>query len=1412
MGFGVETPDGAEVGNVVTEVVNGGVAEENGVRIGHFLIAIGEKDVTGMDHEETVEFIFESARPLELTFQKKKKTHKKKKKHHKKHSVEKETTKGETDDASGKEATVQQVEDRDEAGKAENKTEDPEKATATPDVEGDTADSKKAETPDAEAAEESPKPAEEGILASDEANAGPETAAANEKSKQDAAAEKPKEAAVEEKPKEDAVEEKPKVDVLEKKPKEGAPQEPVKSDNAATARVLSPEKKAEYESKAKTRVPRVQENCPETSTVLTFLQEMVEDETIPPGVVDDFLAAAEVSHDEIERKEILNLAINSWDKTKKDILGALQKIEAVAVERLADSHIETTQEVEKPPTPPKAESEIEWNDEESDEEHPEIEHIQEIVKSSMNRYVPMSKLRVDKNRSDYVERSWLLTADEDFADDPDPFEDSGNNADPEFRELAMESITKKYLKGLQTLHKAYSQMPGNDNSSHNKGINKTFDSLKNSKNRLGWVPFLRLCKDFNLITRENKILRNSRTGTGYEDIATVDLIIAGNWVGDEVVAVSKTGKLPILRDEAKAIFKRVAGKKSQYNYISIPQLMEVIFGIVLKAWPRMSAAPENHDRELWSDTALKVFQNVAKNPHDFRGQYRTLKEGGAVDRALRRIRRTKAEASQRSFLPSDVIIVQVMEDYKATPEELEAFEGEAEDEELFEEMKKGDQFRILALQNDDIGDDEEELDDDFEEWVPIPKDRNQKFGVQRLQGQYWLAQRITLGGKKIDDDYAHFEHRGIAPAAYLKVISVKKEKPLTEQTAATRIQKLARGSMLRIRRQRIWDNVTIIASMVRGQQQRKRYLRAKAARQLQASCVVERLLDKLPDFPKLYTMLERLNISNRRKAIDSTIAKSRGFVFAQGNFKDRSPGNIGKRDDMNKILMKDKQRVRRPAPRWNGPFAKGKPDRVRKDLPHHDPHMDAVQDLFSYGLQMLFKAYCATYGVKKLNKSPTFDRMKALQSTISLQGFAQLCADFKLLQPTFKGSKMCQLYVDDNGDHRFSHEGYMKFDRKYLQEKYQRWCVLHQDPNDTHTAIRDWKNLADILADLAWESYLRLGKNGEMMKGVTRAEVAAALYTRMSLAEDDVKHLVSTLMGYGRGMTFADGKHPGMKEKYVYQLMKYETKGASHPVDRMRMALHERKSRGMDIKALFTNLDAQSYGWEHPSGILKPENLWKALGIILEQGLISPVEWRREILPFLMGKFGSKENARASGVYQAASGIDYIKFSDWINEPLPDFHTDGHGHMIQQKRHRHRLEYHARAHKSKLRRNKYGDALGQMTDAELEAAEREEIANREVTPPVEFEDDDDLVGQAYGKHSGLHDHWDSEELDEQFKSLALPMVDQQLGNLAPGSPEKPSPKMLPVPPSMPPPQGGNRNYAQYASPLQKRVNPNTSLV
>merc|ERR1711871_1021117 len=103
---------------------------------------------------------------------------------------------------------------------------------------------------------------------------------------------------------------------------------------------------------------------------------------------------------------------------------------------------------------------------------------------------------------------------------------------------------------------------------------------------------------------------------------------------------------------------------------------------------------------------------------------------------------------------------------------------------------------------------------------------------------------------------------------------------------------------------------------------------------------------------------------------------------------------------------------------------------------------------------------------------------------------------------------------------------------------------------------------------------------------------------------------------------------------------------------------------------------------------------------------------------------------------------------------------------------RHRIQYHARAHKSKIRRDQYGDALGQITDAELEEMEKreKEIAQRELTPPVEYDDEDDIIGQTYGKNSGYHDHWNSEGLSEEFKSLALPMVDQQLKNMAPGSP------------------------------------------
>jgi hypothetical protein len=1152
------------------------------------------------------------------------------------------------------------------------------------------------------------------------------------------------------------------------------------------------QREEELQKRQEERLTRVDKASTTKKTAAVLLQEILEEGGITSGASKLIKEKIEIANDDPERAGILRLAIESYGKNLKQIKKALEDLEVAVVIRLADAKEAVLKSGVRTPTPVE-DSDVDAYDEESDDEHPEMDGIRDILNTSMNRYAPRKKPEVDRTSRKYVDPEWLCTNDDDFSDS-DPFDDMDNNADPEFRELAMEDVVAKYQKGLETMHKAYSQMPGNDTAAHNQGINKTFESLKNSKERLGWASFLRLCKDFNLITRENKTLRNSRDGTGYNDIAIITHIAAGkNGV------ISREGKLPVLRSEAKAIFKRVAGKKSQYNYVNQRQLMEAIFGIVLKAWPRLCASQENHQRELWSSTSLKAFRNVVRNPHKFRPQFRVLKCNGPVHSMLQRIRTMKRRASRSGFVSNDFIIAEVITNYQATPEELNAFEGDPEDAMLFETLKKGDQLRILALQNTDI-DDDEEVSEDFKEWLPIPKGSNFPFGVKKGFGNYWLAQQLTVDGTEVDDEYAHFEHRGILPAEIVKIVAVTKEKELTKDLAAKQIQKVARGAMLRLRRQRLWDSATTIASMARGQQQRKRYSRAARARRLQASYVIERLLNKQPDFPKLYTALDRLNISDKKQAIDSTIAKSRGFVFAQGNFKDKTPGNLGKREDVNEIFTKDHQHTRRSPPKYTGQFAKGKPDRVREDIPVHDPLMDSVQDLFEYGLQMLFKAYCATFGMKKLDPNPTFQNMEKFHNTINLQGFAQLCADFKLITPTFKGSKMCSLFLDQNKDYRFTHEGYMNFNRKKLKATYQRWCVFHQDPKDTHTAIRDWRNLADILAELAWESYTSLSTGEDNLKGATRPEVAAAMYTRMSLAEDDLKQLFNILMGFCRGMTFADGKHPGLEEKYVYQMMKYATKGATHPVDRMRIALHERKSRGMDIRALFTNLDAQSYGWEHPSGILKPESLWKALGIILEHGLISAVEWNLQILPFLLERFGGKENARASGLYEASDGVDYVKFSEWINEPLPDFHTAGHGHMLSQKRHRHRLQYHQRAKMDSVRRNEYGDVVGALTESEIKAMERKERikARREITPPVVFDEEEDIIGQTYGKYSGFHDHWNSDKLHD-YSSGGFPAVGNEQNT--PGMDDSAEAQNERVPS---PPQRSNSAANRNVSPLQKR--------
>ena len=69
MGFGVETPENQEEGSVVTEVLEGSVADKAGVKVDDFLIGIGDEDITHLDHESTVELIVEAERPVVLHFE-----------------------------------------------------------------------------------------------------------------------------------------------------------------------------------------------------------------------------------------------------------------------------------------------------------------------------------------------------------------------------------------------------------------------------------------------------------------------------------------------------------------------------------------------------------------------------------------------------------------------------------------------------------------------------------------------------------------------------------------------------------------------------------------------------------------------------------------------------------------------------------------------------------------------------------------------------------------------------------------------------------------------------------------------------------------------------------------------------------------------------------------------------------------------------------------------------------------------------------------------------------------------------------------------------------------------------------------------------------------------------------------------
>ena len=211
--------------------------------------------------------------------------------------------------------------------------------------------------------------------------------------------------------------------------------------------------------------------------------------------------------------------------------------------------------------------------------------------------------------------------------------------------------------------------------------------------------------------------------------------------------------------------------------------------------------------------------------------------------------------------------------------------------------------------------------------------------------------------------------------------------------------------------------------------------------------------------------------------------------------------------------------------------------------------------------------------------------------------------------------------------------------------------------------------------------------------------------------------------------------------------------------------------------------------------------MWKALGTILEANLITKVEWNQEVLPFLMKKFKRMENARASGIYKPEAGIDYAKFSEWVQEPLPNFHHEGHGKTLEKVRRRHRIHYKQRAEGDKrIRRDQYGNPIGEMTKEEFE--QMQQVSR---TPSPVYDPEDDVIGRAFGKNSGYHDHWDATDINDQFNmndgnnQFGLPMVDQvRMGNNS-MVPQNVNVTHMPVPPQQP-----NMKMNQ-GSPLVRRT-------
>jgi hypothetical protein len=171
----------------------------------------------------------------------------------------------------------------------------------------------------------------------------------------------------------------------------------------------------------------------------------------------------------------------------------------------------------------------------------------------------------------------------------------------------------------------------------------------------------------------------------------------------------------------------------------------------------------------------------------------------------------------------------------------------------------------------------------------------------------------------------------------------------------------------------------------------------------------------------------------------------------------------------------------------------------------------------------------------------------------------------------------------------------------------------------------------------------------------SKAEICKALFLRLRL--DDHHVLDKILQGNGRGMTFFTGRI-GDDTKYVHsESLTYNASGATHPIQKLRVAMHTIIQRGAKVHSLLQSYDKHAYG--AVSGVLRIATLYDAITVMIERKLLEKNVWKMNIAPFLLKQFGTVEQeANVHKLYPTEDGVEYGRFIEWCGLPLPDYHNN----------------------------------------------------------------------------------------------------------------------------------------------------------